>query len=231
MSNIKIVILAVVSLILVACGATGGVKSSDPSMPGNAYLDGGDSKIAVVLCHGRGQHPTWDVVNPLRKGLNEQLGVHTLSIQMPTGNVNWREYEAFFPDSHKRIAAAVRYLRDEKGVDRIYLMGHSMGSRMATSYLADNPNSGIAGFIGIGIRNGGGAPLDSNENLRYVNIPVVDVYGDGGDGKDAAHAYDRSDMVGENYEQIFISGANHRFNNGYEKDMVDSVVEWLRRQP
>ena len=36
-------------------------------VPDNAYLDGGKSDKAVILCHGRGKHPTFDVVDPLRK--------------------------------------------------------------------------------------------------------------------------------------------------------------------
>jgi dienelactone hydrolase len=198
-------------------------------MPLNAFLEGKGATVGVVLCHGRGKYPTWSVVDPLRKGIHEQLGYHTLSIQMPTGNVSWREYEAFFSDSERRIAAAVRYLKDEKGVTKVYLMGHSMGSRMATSYLANNHNSAVSGFIGVGIRNGGGSPLDSDSNLRLVNFPVVDVYGDGGDGKDYDHAMSRSDMVSSKYEQVLIKGADHTFT-GHEKEMVSAVVNWLQKQ-
>ena len=224
-------LFVLISLIFLTACQSNSVKSNDPDMPSNAYLDGKGSTIGVVLCHGRGHYPTWLVVDPLRKGLNEQLGYHTLSIQMPIGDVNWREYEDFFPDAHKRIAAAVRYLKNTKKVKTVYLMGHSMGSRMATSYLADNPNSGIAGFIGVGIRNGGDGPLDSNSNLRMVKIPVVDVYGDGGDGKDADHADARSDMVDKHYQQVLIPGADHKFiDDEEEKEMVNAVVSWLRKQ-
>ena len=217
-----------VAFLLAACQSIS-VKSNGPDIPTNAYLDGKGSTIGVVLCHGRGRYPTWLVVDSLRKGLNEQLGYHTLSIQMPIGNVNWREYENFFPDAHKRIADAVRYLKNTKNVKTVFLMGHSMGSRMATSYLADNPNSGIAGFIGVGMRNGGDAPLDSDSNLRMINIPVVDVYGDGGNGKDAEHADTRSDMVGKHYQQVLIPGADHKFIDD-EEEMVNAVVHWLRQQ-
>ena len=228
MGNLKKVVIGFFVLVLTACQSSS-IKTSDQDMPSNAYLDGKNSKVGVVLCHGRGKYPTWLVVDPLRKGIHEQLGYHTLSIQMPTGDVNWREYESFFPDAHKRIAAAIRVLKQQKGVEIVYLMGHSMGSRMTTSYLAANPNSGVAGFIGVGIRNGGGAPLDSDENLRSVSIPVVDVYGDGGDAKDAEHADARSDMVGDKYKQVFISGADHRFTS-HEKELVDAVVSWLKKQ-
>lgn len=34
-------------------------------------------------------------------------------------------------------------------------------------------------------------------------------------------------MVGDNYEQVLISEVNHRFNNGYEQQMVEVVNTWL----
>lgn len=220
--------LMVTMITLGACKA-GSVKTDDPDMPANAYLEGKNSNVGVILCHGRGHYPTWLVVNPLRKGIHEKLGYHTLSIQMPTGNVNWREYEAFFPDAHKRITAAMHYLRETKNVDTIYLMGHSMGTRMVTSYLADNPDADVAGFIGVGTRNGGGRPLDSKANLANIDIPVVDIYGDGGNAKDARHANARSHLVDDNYQQILIPGANHKFT-AHESELVDVTVSWLKQQ-
>jgi len=192
----------------------------------SAYLDGGVSKVGVILCHGRGQHPTWKVVDPLRKGINEKLGYHTLSLQMPAEKKNWKAYADDFPLAHREISDGIVFLRDEKNVETIYLMGHSMGSRMATSYLLSSPRAPIAGFIGVGIRNGGGKPLDSNKNLRQIALPVVDIYGDGGDGRDMAHAAARSDMVSDRYHQVLIPGANHTFDD-HEEEMVKAVIHWL----
>ena len=194
-----------------------------------AYLAGRGTNIGVILCHGRGTDPTWLVVDPLRKGINEQLGYHTLSLQMPKGNISWDQYDIYFPDAYQRIEAAIQFLQQDKGVEEIFLMGHSMGSRMATAFLANYPNSGISGFIGVGIRNNGGIPLDSNLNLRSVTLPVVDIYGNGGDGKDAVHASTRSDMVSNRYQQILVPGADHVFTQ-LEDEMVTAVVDWLRTQ-
>jgi dienelactone hydrolase len=196
---------------------------------GSEYLDGGTSKVGVILCHGRGQHPTWKVVEPLRKGIHEKLGYHTLSLQMPAGKKQWEAYAADFPRARSEIEAGIAFLRNEKKVERIYLMGHSMGSRMATSYLANNPKAPIAGFVGVGIRNGGGEPLDSNANLRRVTIPVVDIYGDGGDGVDLKQAKARSDMVSDRYTQVLIPGASHTFD-GHEGEMLKAVVDWLSKR-
>ena len=198
-------------------------------VPDNAYLNGGKSETAVILCHGRGQHPTWDVVDPLRKGIHEKLGYHTVSLQMPAPGGNWREYAEHFPDAYARITSTVKALK-KKNIKHIYLMGHSMGSRMATGYLANTDNHGIHGFIGVGVRNGGGDPLDSASNLESVDIPVVDIYGDGGDGKDIVHAERREEsLASETYKMVFIPDADHRFD-GHEKEMVNAAVSWLKTQ-
>lgn len=194
---------------------------------GSAYLDGGASKVGVILCHGQGQHPTWKVVDPLRKGIHEQLGYHTLSLQMPAGKKDWRKYSQDFPRAYQEIEAGIAFLRKEKGVERIYLMGHSMGSRMATGFLADHPDAPIAGFIGVGVRNRGGRPLDSDANLRLVKIPVIDVYGDAEEKEGLSDGKARSDMVSERYKQVVIPGASHTFD-GHEQAMVKAVVEWLK---
>ena len=196
------------------------------NVPENAYLDGGASKYAVILCHGRDKHPTWLVVDPLRKGIHKKLGYHTVSIQMPKGDVNWQDYAYYFPDAYSRIRATVAVLKT-KGIEHIYLMGHSMGSRMASAYLATEKSHGIKGFIGLGIRNRGDYPLDSADNLSSVTVPVVDIYGDGGNAKDVEHAQERANLVSKKYTQVFISGANHKFE-GREEQMINAVVNWLK---
>ncbi|WP_455202074.1 alpha/beta hydrolase [Kaarinaea lacus] len=222
-----------ISLLLLSACQTNSAKSNHVDLPSNAYLDGGESSVGIILCHGRGKYPTWLVVDPLRKGIHEQLGYHTLSIQMPARDINWRDYADLFPESDKRIAAAIKFLREEKGVSEIYLMGHSMGSRMASSFLASHADADVSGLIAVGIRNNGGVPLDGDANLRRVEIPVLDVYGDGGNGKDAIHAEQRFDMVSDRYQQVLVEGADHQFIN-HEKELVATVVNWLnahKQQP
>ncbi|MGE5894876.1 MAG: alpha/beta hydrolase [bacterium] len=218
-----IVVLAI--MFVLATGST--VMANPPS--GSVYLDGGASNVAVILCHGRAQHPRWKVVDPLRKEINKQLGYHTLSLQLPGKGKDWEKYAEEFPRAYKEIQAGIDFLRKEKGVIKIYLIGHSMGSRMATAFLVEYPDSGIAGFIGVGIKNGGKYPLDSNSNLRKIKIPVLDVYGDGGDGKDKIEAEVRSNMVSDRYQQVLIPKADHVFDTG-EEDMVRAVIEWLKKQ-
>jgi pimeloyl-ACP methyl ester carboxylesterase len=202
------------------------VRSAPP--PGSAHMDGNDSNYALILCHGRGKHPTWKVVDPLRKGVHASLGWHMLSLQMPAEDKNWKKYAHDFPTAFETIQQGIEFLSNEKGVTTIYLMGHSMGSRMASAFVAENPDSSIKGLIVAGIRNSGGYPLDGMQNLERVNIPVLDIWG-GGDGKDYDAAKERKELVSDAYTQVEIRGTNHKFD-GDEDKFVAAVVDWLKAQ-
>lgn len=195
---------------------------------GSVYLDGGKSKTALILLHGRGKYPTWKVVDPLRKGVHKILGYHTLSLQMPNEDKNWKNYADDFPEAYKIIKDGIRYLKEERGVTKIFLMGHSMGARMASAFVSENPDQPIAGLIVAGCRNNGGYPLSCKENLQNIDIPVLDIWG-GNNKKDSDAANDREELVSERYKQIEISGANHKFE-GYESEFVSAVINWLKAQ-
>lgn len=104
----------------------------------SVYLEG-KSDTALILAHGKGKHLTWLVVNPVRKRVNQILGYHTLSLQMPTGHNFWEDYAEDFPAAYATINDAIRFLRSEKNIRHIFLMGHSMGGRMMSAYLSEHP--------------------------------------------------------------------------------------------
>lgn len=194
---------------------------------GSVYLDGGDVKYGLILAHGRGKSPTWLVVDPLRKGIHDQLGYHTLSLQMPIVGGNWKNYAGSFPEAYRTIDQGISFLK-EKGVTRIYLLGHSMGARMASAFVATHPNSGLAGLIVLGCWNNGEAPLDCAENLQKVSLPVLDISG-GRNGKDSEAAAERAGLRSATYTQVAIDGANHKYEN-HEQALVAAVVSWLKKQ-
>jgi len=194
---------------------------------GSEYL-AGSNKNALILAHGRAKYPTWKVVDPLRKGVHDKLGYHTLSLQMPNDDKEWRQYADDFPDAYEIIKAGIRYLKEEKGVTKIFLMGHSMGSRMASAFVSDNPDQTLAGLIVVGCRNNGGYPLSCKENLENVDMPVLDLWG-GDNGKDSDAASNRQEFVSENYTQVEISGANHKLDD-YDRAFIAAVVNWLKTQ-
>ena len=217
-------ILAYTFLFVLSISVTHPVFAGQPG--GSAYLDGGTSKSALILAHGKGKHPTWKVVDPLRKGVHKKLGFHTLSLQMPNDKKDWKNYVDDFPDAYEQFKDAIRFLKEERNVSIIYLMGHSMGSRMASAFVFEHPDQPIAGLIVAGCRNNGGYPLSCDENLRNVKIPVLDIWG-GNNRKDDNAASERKVFVSKTYKQIEIPGANHRFE-GYEGEFVTAVVEWLK---
>lgn len=219
-NNYRIIILGLVALLLNACATTPRTT---------LYLDGGQSTVGVVLAHGRNKHPAWLVVDPLRKGIHERLGYHTISLQMPAGLSDFRDYAATFPDAYDRIESAIRFLKKEKGVTRVYLIGHSMGGRMSSAFVADNAEHGLAGLIVAGCRNNGGVPFSCLASLRGKNIPVLDIWG-GNDKQDISAAAERKVLLSSLYTQTEIPGANHRFE-GQEQALLDAVVNWLQAQP
>ena len=128
----------IVMTILVSLLVPGIVAADKPAE--SVYLDGDNSKTGLILLHGKGKHPKWKVVNPVREAVNKQLGYHTLSLQMPNTKKVWKQYAEDFPEAYNRIKDGIRYLQEE-GVTTIYLMGHSMGGRMASGFMATNTRS------------------------------------------------------------------------------------------
>ena len=201
-------------------------------IPKGEYLEGKDSKVGVILAHGQGMDPDSNVVGPLRKSINKDLGFHTLSLQMPVVSGakspdKFLEYSPTFPDAYKTIQAGIDFLKKEKGVERIYLMGYSMGGRMTTGFLAQNPDSGVIGYIGVGLLGGGQEPLNTNLNLKKIKLPVIDIYADS--GPDAKSAEFRKPFVSNRYTQVVISGAKHDYR-GYDDQVGKAVMSWLKQQ-
>ena len=192
------------------------------------YLDGDNSKWAVILLHGRGHHPDWLVVGPLRKSIHTRLGFHTLSLQLPNDLDHWTEYADVFPAVYQQINQAVAYLLKHKQVQHIYLLGHSMGARMSSAYLANQPDHPIKGLIIVGCRNNGGHPLSCSDSLMDVDIPVLDIWGDESD-KDVYAGEERKALQRQGYTQISVQGADHRFD-GEEGLLAGSIINWLKQQ-
>jgi pimeloyl-ACP methyl ester carboxylesterase len=205
------------------------VTNANAQPPGSAFLEGKEPAVAVVLAHGIGGGPDSQVVGQLRKAVNSELGFHTLSLQMPVLPVkDFRAYAATFPDAYKTIQAGIDYLTKEKGVKRVYLIGYSMGARMTTSFLAEQPHPAVVGYIGVGLLQGGGNPLDANENIRRLRLPILDVHADK-TPLDLKSAENRRSLVSDSYRQVRIEGAEHGFR-GHESQMTQAVIAWLKEQ-
>jgi predicted alpha/beta-hydrolase family hydrolase len=221
MKNLIKITLIVAILILIGC-ETSEAKSFNLKTD-SVYLPGNIDK-ALILAHGRGKHPRWKVVNPIRKVVNKKLEWHTLSLQMPITNSNdFNSYAFEFDEAYKRIQKAINRLK-AKGVKTIVLFGHSMGSRMMSAFVRKNPKL-VDGLIIAGCRNTKTHILDCGDHVANIRIKILDIYG-GGDSKDSNSANDRNYLVSAKYTQKPIKNANHKFD-GYNQELTKAISDWL----
>lgn len=228
---VRLLFSLMLSLVLILPVTAAKSPPTYSQIPDWLYLDGHNSSVGIILCHGRKGNPDWYVVGTLRRSINKELGFHTLSIQMPGGDKHWQDFDMDFPEAYQAIQAGVDYLRREKGVTKIYLVGHSMGARMTSSYLAKYPMVDIAGYIGVSMLNNGYGPFDCKRNLSKVSLPVLDIYPQYGKFDDAMYGRERKRLVSPTYRQIMIPNANHAFKSkSSEKELSEAVISWLVSQ-
>ena len=196
---------------------------------GSELLQGKETTTAVILAHGRGGGPDANVVGSLRKAINNELGFYTLALQMPVHpDKDFRTYAPVFPEAYKTIQAWDRLPCEGKGRQAGLLMGYSMGARMTSAFLAKQPHRAVVGFIGVGLLEGGGEPLDANQNIRRIRLPVIDVYADS-TPLDLRSANNRQSLVSDRFKQMRIEGAEHSFR-GYDSQVAQVIIAWLKEQ-
>jgi len=134
------------------------------------YTEGKNAKSAIILAHGLGLHPDYGLIGELRRRLAD-AGYTTLSIQMPilAADAPAARYPVLFWEADARFAAAMTHLR-RKHYDKIVLLSHSMGSRMANHYVGAHPQVPLAGWISLSISSGEFAPI------KRIKFPVFDIY-------------------------------------------------------
>ena len=129
-----------------------------------------NGKGAIVLAHGLGVHPDHDLIGELRTRLAD-AGYTTLSIQMPilAADAPAARYPILFWEADARFAAALTYLR-RKRYEKVVLVSHSLGSRMANHYVVAHPRVPLGGWVSLSISSG------EFTGLKRTNFPVYDVY-------------------------------------------------------
>jgi len=141
------------------------------------------------------------------------------------------EYAPLFPEIAPRMQAAIAYLKS-KGITRIAIAGHSLGSTMSAYYLASGP-SPVAGLVAVGTSGTG----FTKPGLKYFDtvpklskLPILDIYGseDTPDVlKTVAKRMEIAKKSGNTrYTQVKVAGANHFFQ-GKDKELVNEVSQWL----
>lgn len=200
------------------------------------YTPEATSKLlgTVILLHGQGVHPDWpQVISPLRKSLPEQ-GWATLSLQMPilANEANEIDYIPLFNEVPGRIKAGIDFL-DKKGIQRIVIIGHSMGATMAANTIANTSVPHVDALILIGTtgkRPESKRVLDNEISLRKIKLPVLDVYGTEDLEEVMFSAQGRADAIAKtgnsSSRQVKIKGSNH-FHAGHEDELLETIITWL----
>lgn len=186
----------------------------------------------IILLHGIGVHPAWpDVIEPLRTELPDH-GWATLSLQMPIlpNEATVKDYVPLLDEAPARIQAGIAFLRSKK-IKNIAIVAHSLGAAMASAFLADNPNSGVRAFVGIGMGySDADLRLDNSVAIARLKLPVLDIYGSRDLESVRRHAAKRLTAANKSsnkrYTQIKVDGADHFFN-GMDNLLVKRVHGWL----
>lgn len=186
------------------------------------YTEAPDAKAGLVIVHGIGVHPDWGLIGTLRSSLVDH-GYTTLSVQMPVlaADAKASEYPPTFGEAAERLARAVRFLR-ARGLAKIALISHSMGSRMAHHYLIGAPDTPVSAWVCIGWGGAG--------DFGRLNLPVLDLYGE----KDLPAVLDGatkragSIQTSNRSRQLMAPRADHFFDTlqaelvRYVKDFLDT---------
>jgi len=184
---------------------------------------GSKARAGVIVVHGMGVHPDWNLINVLRSQLAEQ-GYATLSVQMPVlaSDAKGEQYPALFPDAAERLQAAVTFFRD-KGHRKIAIVSHSMGARMVNHFIAVGGASAIDAWVSVGIVS----PSVYLQPERF-KAPVLDIYGEKDFPVVLQNAAARADAIKRirGSGQMSIAGADHYFN-GAESELTRHVKRFL----
>jgi len=187
------------------------------------YIEDKNAKGAVIVAHGRGWSPDFELYGTLRTKIAEQ-GYSTLSIQLPVlpSTAILGLYEPLYPDARERFQLAVDFLK-ARGYRNIAIVSHSLGATMANQYLIRTDDTSVGAWVYISI-------LQGLEEMFRIKIPVLDVFG--GDDWDVIRwgADERLQQIRKvpGSQQVVVPGAKHFFE-GHEDELVKIVVGFLDR--
>jgi pimeloyl-ACP methyl ester carboxylesterase len=185
------------------------------------YTEAQNARGAVIIGHGRGWNPDFELYGALRMKLAEQ-GYTTLSIQLPVLGPGAKvgDYIPTYSDGAERYELAANYLK-AKGFENVAIVSHSLGATMANYYLIKADDITVKAWVFIGIING-------LEEMFRIKIPVMDVFGSKDWEITQVGAYERLKQINKvpGSQQVIVPEAEHFFE-GREDDLVKVVVEFL----
>ena len=176
---------------------------------------------AVIIGHGRGWNPDFELYGALRTRIAE-AGYTTLSIQLPVLGPGAKvgDYIPTYGDGAERYELAAKFLRD-KGYKNVGIVSHSLGATMANYYLIKADEVPVKAWVFIGIING-------LEEMFRIKIPVLDVFGSKDWEITQVGAYERKKQIDKvaGSQQVVVPDALHFFE-GKEDQLVKVVVSFL----
>jgi pimeloyl-ACP methyl ester carboxylesterase len=188
------------------------------------FIDKKDkSKGAVIIAHGRGWSPDFELYGTLRTRLAEE-GYTTLSIQLPVlqSTAILGLYVPLYPDARERFQLAVNFLK-ARGHKNIGIVSHSLGATMANQYLIRTEDTTVKAWVFIGI-------LQGLEEMYRIKVPTLDVYGSNDWTVTMWGAPEREKQLRDHpgSGQVMVPGAKHFFE-GREDELVKIVAGFLDR--
>ena len=187
------------------------------------YTEAKAAKGAVIIAHGRGWSPDFELYGTLRTRLAEE-GYTTLSIQLPVlpSTAILGLYVPLYPDARERFQLAVDFLKS-KGYKNIGIVSHSLGATMANQYLIRTDDTTIKSWVFVGI-------LQGLEEMYRIKIPVLDVFGSNDWTVTMWGAPEREKQILANpaSAQVMVPNATHFFERR-EEELVRVVTAFLDR--
>jgi alpha-beta hydrolase superfamily lysophospholipase len=185
------------------------------------FTEAKEARGAVIIAHGRGWSPDFELYGTLRTRLAEE-GYATLSIQLPVlqSTAILGLYVPLYPDARERFQLAVNTLK-AKGYKNIGIVSHSLGATMANQYLIRTEDTTVKAWVFVGI-------LQGLEEMYRIRIPTLDVYGSNDWTVTMWGAPEREKQLRDHpgSAQIMVPGAKHFFE-GREEELIKIVVGFL----
>jgi pimeloyl-ACP methyl ester carboxylesterase len=180
-----------------------------------------NSKGAVIIAHGRGWSPDFELYGTLRTRLAEE-GYTTLSIQLPVlqSTAILGLYVPLYPDARERFQLAVDFLK-AKGHRNIGIVSHSLGATMANQYLIRTDDTSVKAWVFIGI-------LQGLTEMFRIRIPSLDVYGGNDWTVITQTAPERAALLKDlpGSTQVMVPEATHFFERR-EEELVKVITGFL----
>ena len=185
------------------------------------YTEAENPKGAVIIAHGRGWNPDFELYGMLRVLLAES-GYSTLSIQMPIlgGGAKVGDYIPTYPEAFHRFDLAAEFL-NARGFDNISIVSHSLGATMANHYLITVDETLVNSWVFVSILNG-------LQEMFRIKIPVMDVFASDDWEITVVGGYERKQQIIKvpGSRQVVIQNALHFFERR-EETLASEIKQFL----